>query len=440
MTVTVALFTRDLRVHDNPVLSAAHRAGDAVVPLFVVDESMFAGPNASPNRLRFLAAALRELDDELRRIGGRLIVRRGKVVDEVERVVAETGAGGVHIAAEVSHFGTRRERLLRERLDTRDCRVQVHTASVTSVDPGSLRPSSGRDHFAVFSPYLRRWEAAQRRTVLDAPRHLTVPDIESEDPDAVGLDAGSASPRLRVGGETTGRKLLRRWLSGPVVEYADSNDDLTADATSRLSPYLHFGCLSAGEVLARIDMSDPGGYAFARQLAWRDFHHQVLAARPDAAHSDYRPGPIEVRPDTQAFEAWTAGQTGFPIVDAPMRQLREEGWMPGRARLITASFLAKTLRGGWRGGADHFRYWLVDGDLANNQMNWQWVAGTGTDTRPNRTLNPLRQAQRFDPDGSYTRRWLPELSRLDGPAIHRPWRADIDPATYPAPIVEVPGM
>ncbi|MGY2061316.1 FAD-binding domain-containing protein, partial [Nocardia gipuzkoensis] len=222
--------------------------------------------------------------------------------------------------------------------------------------------------------------------------------------------------------------------------YATASDDLAADVTSRLSPYLHFGCLSPIEILHHIDMDSPSGEAFARQLAWRDFHHQVLAARPDAGWKDYRPRPIRWRDDPHAVRAWQDGRTGFPIVDAGMRQLREEGWMPGRARLITASFLTKSLRVDWRIGAEHFRYWLVDADVANNQLNWQWTAGTGTDTRPNRVLNPLRQADRFDPDGEYVRRWIPELRHLDGASVHRPWRAGILAADYPAPILECNGM
>ncbi|WP_063064111.1 cryptochrome/photolyase family protein [Nocardia violaceofusca] len=440
MGVAVALFTRDLRVHDNPMLTAAQRAGDAVVPLFVLDESLIAGSGAAPNRVRFLAAALDELDDELQSRGGHLVLRRGKVVDEVERIVAQTQAESVHLAAEVSYYGKRRQSALRDRLESHDCQVHTHAATVTSVDLDAIEPSTGRDHFAVFTPYFRRWESARHRRPLPPPKNLEVPRLDGEQPGLDELRTARTSPNLRVGGETTGRKMLRRWLSDGVTAYEETNDDLAADATSHLSPYLHFGCLSAAEVVSRLDMSDPGAHSFARQLAWRDFHHQVLAARPAAAWSDYRSGPVEIRKDEQAFEAWTHGRTGFPIVDAPMRQLRDEGWMPGRARLITASFLAKTLRLDWRIGAAHFRYWLVDGDVANNQMNWQWVAGTGTDTRPNRTLNPLRQAHRFDPEGEYVRRWLPELAHLSGAAVHRPWREDVDNATYPAPIVEVPGM
>ncbi|GAA5086794.1 cryptochrome/photolyase family protein [Nocardia iowensis] len=441
MTVTIALFTRDLRVHDNPVLTAAHREGASVVPLFVIDDAIAAGRFASPNRARFLAAALAELDAELRAIGGRLVVRRGDVGTEVDRIAAQVHAESVHIAADVSGYSRRREQALRERLARRDCLLHTHAASITAADPEVLVPSTGRDHFAIFTPYFRRWSEAHQRKPLGKPRGLTVPEVASEPlPEAEQLRAGPTSPQLAVGGETTGRKMLRDWLSGPIEAYEDRNDYLAADATSRLSPYLHFGCVSPAELVHRVDMSTAGGHAFARQLAWRDFHHQLLAARPDAAWSDYRPRSIGWRDDPQAVAAWRDGRTGYPVIDAAMRQLLAEGWMPGRARLITASFLAKSLRVDWRVGADHFLRWLVDGDLANNQLNWQWVAGTGTDTRPNRVLNPLRQAKRYDPDGEYVRRWVPELAHLSGAAVHMPWRANIDPAVYPAPIIECVGM
>ncbi|WP_236654313.1 FAD-binding domain-containing protein, partial [Streptacidiphilus anmyonensis] len=172
--------------------------------------------------------------------------------------------------------------------------------------------------------------------------------------------------------------------------------------------------------------------------AWRDFHHQVLAARPDASRSDYRARHDRWRDAPAELEAWRQGRTGYPLVDAGMRQLRAEGWMHNRARMITASFLCKTLGIDWRAGARHFLSLLVDGDVANNQLNWQWVAGTGTDTRPNRVLNPVTQAKRYDPDGEYVRRWVPELARLDAPAIHEPWklpaglRAELG---YPEPLV-----
>ncbi|MGI5219487.1 cryptochrome/photolyase family protein [Nocardia sp. CA-290969] len=434
----VALFTRDLRVRDNPVLTAAHRAGGTVVPLFVLDEAILARRECPPNRAHFLATALSELDTELRALGGRLVVRSGDVAGQVARVAAETGAATVHIAADVSAYSRGREERLRQRLarDRRD--LCVHQHSVTVLAPGESTPA-GRDHFAVFTPYFRRWTAAQRRAPLRAPHHLELPAIDSGTlPRPGDLASGDRSPDLSVGGETTGRKMLRTWLSRGVTEYARDSDDLAADATSHLSPYLHFGCLSPADLVRRTDESTAGGAAFLRQLAWRDFHHQVLAARPRAAWHDYRDREIRWRTDEQAVRAWSEGRTGYPIVDAGMRQLHAQGWMPNRARLIAASFLTKTLRVDWRIGARHFLYWLVDADLANNQLNWQWVAGTGNDTRPNRVLNPLRQAERYDPDGTYVRRWIPELAHLEGRAVHRPWRSPVE--NYPAPIIECPGM
>lgn len=184
----------------------------------------------------------------------------------------------------------------------------------------------------------------------------------------------------------------------------------------------------------------PGADAFVRQLAWRDFHHQVLAARPDAAWEDYRTRHDRWRSDEDEVEAWRAGRTGYPLVDAAMRQLAYEGWMHNRGRMLVACFLTKTLYADWRVGARHFLDLLVDGDLANNQLNWQWMAGTGTDTRPNRVLNPVIQGKRFDPRGAYVRRWVPELAELADGEIHEPWkltgprRAAID---YPDPLVDL---
>jgi deoxyribodipyrimidine photo-lyase len=181
--------------------------------------------------------------------------------------------------------------------------------------------------------------------------------------------------------------------------------------------------------------STPGALAFVRQLAWRDFHHQVLAARPAASRADYRSRADRWHHDEQETAAWREGRTGFPVVDAAMRQLAQEGWMHNRARLIAASFLTKSLYQDWRTGAEHFLSLLVDGDVANNQLNWQWMAGTGNDTRPNRVLNPLIQADRFDPRGDYVRRWVPELRGIAGTAVHRPWKLPEPPADYPPPII-----
>ncbi|MEU6236532.1 deoxyribodipyrimidine photo-lyase [Kitasatospora sp. NPDC047058] len=423
MTVSIALFTQDLRLHDNPVLHAARTAADQVVPLFVVDPAVEAAGFAAPNRLAFLADCLTDLDASLRRIGSRLTVRRGDTAEQTARVAAETGATTVHVAAGVTAFAHRREERLHAALGDR---LHVHDASVTVVPPGRITPA-GRDHYAVFTPYHRAWQQTPHRTVLGAPRVLHTPDGIGSDTLVIG---DPDSPALPPGGETAARARWRRW---DVDAYADVHDDLAGDATSRLSPYLHFGCLSPTELVAGALRHDgEGAQAFVRQLAWRDFHHQVLAARPDAARRDYRARDDQWHRDEREAEAWRQGRTGYPIVDAGMRQLAHEGWMHNRARLLTASFLAKSLYLDWRIGADHFLSLLVDGDVANNQLNWQWVAGTGTDTRPNRVLNPLRQADRYDPDGDYVRRWVPELAHLPGPAVHRPWLLAPD---YPSPLV-----
>jgi deoxyribodipyrimidine photo-lyase len=368
--VTIALFTRDLRIRDNPVLAAAQRAGDAVVPLFVLDEAILSSRFNTPNRAHFMAAALAELDDELRAAGGRLVIRRGTLAAEVDRVVADLPVTQVHVAADVSGYSARREQQLRGRLARRHCALHTHPATITVVAPGALAPSTGREHFAVFTPYFRRWSAAARRKPLGRPHSLTVPPIRGDAPPRPAqICPGAASPQLPVGGETTGRRLLRRWLAGGIHDYHAFHDDLAADATSRLSPYLHFGCLSPTEIVDRTDTSTLGGEAFVRQLAWRDFHHQVLAAHPEVATADYRTHHDRWHHDPGAAQAWREGRTGYPIVDAGLRQLLAQGWMHNRARLITASFLTKTLYLDWRIGAAHFQHWLVDADLAHNNLN-----------------------------------------------------------------------
>ncbi|MEW1613266.1 MULTISPECIES: deoxyribodipyrimidine photo-lyase [unclassified Streptomyces] len=436
MNVAVVLFTSDLRLHDNPVLRSALRDADRVVPLFVQDDGVHRAGFAAPNRLAFLADCLADLDAGLRRRGGRLIVRTGTAAEEVRRLVEETGAQAVHMAADVSGYAARREEQLRTALADSGCELRIHDAVVTALAPGRVVPT-GRDHFAVFTPYFRRWEAAGVRGTLTAPRTVRLPDGElASDPLPARTDVKGVSPALADGGEQAGRKLAMSWLKGEMAHYADGHDDLAGDATSRLSPHLHFGTLSAAELANRArEKGGPGGEAFVRQLAWRDFHHQVLAARHDASWSDYRPRQDRWRSDEDEITAWKTGRTGYPVVDAAMRQLAHEGWMHNRGRLLTASFLTKTLYVDWRVGARHFLELLVDGDIVNNQLNWQWIAGTGTDTRPNRVLNPVIQGKRFDPRGAYVRRWVPELAEVAGSAIHEPWK--VKGLDYPEPVVDL---
>ncbi|HEV7627058.1 MAG TPA: deoxyribodipyrimidine photo-lyase [Streptomyces sp.] len=438
MTVSVALFTADLRLHDNPVLRAALAAADEVVPLFVLDSGVRAAGFDVPNRRAFLADCLSDLDAGLRERGGRLVLRRGEAVEETCRVASECGAQQVHMAADVSWYAQRREDRLRSGLESDGRLLCVHDAVVTALPPGAVTPV-GRDHFAVFTPYWRRWEAAGLRAVVGAPRVVHVPQGVSSVELPGRSDVKDVSPGLAAGGEREGRARFASWRGRPMKEYADRHDDLPGDVTSRLSPHLHFGTLSPVELVHRARQTEgEGPEAFVRQLAWRDFHHQVLAARPRTSWEDYRRREDRWRHDEEEIAAWKEGRTGYPLVDAAMRQLKHEGWMHNRARLLAASFLTKTLYVDWRVGARHFLGLLVDGDVANNQLNWQWVAGTGNDTRPNRVLNPLTQAKRFDPDGTYVRRWVPELSGVAGASVHQPWklpereRAGLD---YPEPLI-----
>jgi deoxyribodipyrimidine photo-lyase len=443
MNVSVVVFTADLRLHDHPPLRAALDCSPQVVPLFVRDPAVDAAGFAAPNRLAFLTDCLRDLDVALRSRGGRLVLRSGDPVEEVCRVAGEADAGDVHLSADVSAYARRREERLRRALAADGRRLHVHDSVTTAVAPGTPAPASS-DHFAVFTPYFRRWSQEHPRTPVDAPRVVRVPDSVGSDELPSPTTVTGVSPGLARGGESEGRKRFAAWLRTGVDLYGDRHDDLAGDATSRLSPHLHFGTLSPAEVVHRTRQKNgPGAEAFVRQLAWRDFYRQVLAVRPEAAWADYRDRHDRWRSQEDArddIEAWRAGRTGYPVVDAAMRQLLHEGWMHNRARLLTASFLTKTLYVDWRVGARHFLDLLVDGDLANNQLNWQWMAGTGTDTRPNRVLNPLAQAKRHDPDGTYVRRWVPELRQLAGSAVHQPWKADGPQRAalpYPEPLVDL---
>jgi deoxyribodipyrimidine photo-lyase len=416
----IVVFTRDLRVHDNPTLQAACGSAERIVPLFVLDRAILGSSSLAPNRATFLVDALRDLDESLCRRGSGLVIRCGDPAEETAALASEVGAHSVHVSADWSRHARSRQRRLGERLSAAGVVLYVHDHTVAVVPPGVVFPK-GRDHFAVFTPYHRRWSDLPVRPVLDPPGRLLSPRVRrGRIPDAEALRSGPRAGRLPQGGENAARRRMQVWLRSSVASYADRRDVLACDDTSRLSPYLHLGCLSPVELISRAGRS-AGARAFVRQLAWRDFNLQLLAARPEVASQDYRHHRDRWRHDEDAFAAWRAGRTGYPVVDAAMRQLRQEGWMHNRARLIAASFLTKSLHLDWREGARHFLHLLVDGDVANNQLNWQWVAGTGTDTRSNRVLNPLRQAERYDPDGAYVRRYVTELAHIDGPAVHAPW-------------------
>jgi deoxyribodipyrimidine photo-lyase len=408
------LFTRDLRVRDNPALAVACEQADLVVPLFVVDGRLM---SAAPNRGRFLLESLADLRESLRARGGDLTVRHGSAEAEVIQLATETGAQMVFVAGDVSRYAARRQTAL-----ARECarhRLELRVSlGVTVVPPGELRPAGG-DHYKVFTPYWHAWRESRWRRPSAVPHAVRLPPgVRTGE---LPVPRGGVSPFLQPGGETAGSQQARAWLDGALCGYADGHDDLAGARTSRLSAYLRFGCLSPLE-LAHLARRRPSGEEFVRQLAWRDFFYQVTAAFPDLARAPYRPREQRWRQDQDAFEAWRAGRTGIPIVDAGLRQLAAEGYMHNRARLIAAHFLTRILQIDWRLGYRHFFALLADGDVASNAGNWQWAAGTGNNPRPGGTMNMLRQARRFDPSGDYVRRYLPELAGLNSADIHMPWR------------------
>ncbi|TKK90252.1 deoxyribodipyrimidine photo-lyase [Herbidospora galbida] len=411
--VIIVLFNRDLRITDHPALHQACQDARQVVPLFVID------PAIPPRgRAGFLIECLEDLRRSLREKGADLVVRRGDVVEETMRVAAETGATAIYASGDVTARARRREsRFAGENIDFQTF------PGVTIVPPAKLKPATG-DHYRVFTPFYRAWSEIRWRPLVETPETISMPEVRPGD-----IPTARRKPHL-PGGEHEVRRRLDLWLRHCLGDYAAGHDDLAGDHTSRLSPYLRFGCVSPLELATR----SGGSEEFVRQLCWRDFYAQVTFAFPRMNHDDYRPGRGEWRHDKEVEDAWREGMTGVPIVDAGMRQLIAEGWMHNRARLIVASFLTKTLRIDWRVGADHFEELLLDGDVANNYGNWQWVAGTGNDTRPYRMLNPVRQAKKFDQDGEYIRRYVPELANVPTATLHEPWRAPSPVLGYTSPI------
>ena len=430
----VVVFTRDLRVRDHPALTAAIAQSEQIVPLFVFDDDVIARRAVGPNRWQFLLDSLQSLDVSLRERGSLLMFRRGRWIDEVVRLVRAVDAQAVYLSDD--HSALAKRRLMALQQASREHRFRVHAhAGITVVPPANSRTQTGGD-YKVFTPYYRSWLAASWRPVCAPAEHIDSPSTVDAGslPQLHELTGGRASPRLARGGEVEGLAALRAWAPG-LPGYDDVHNDLAADATSRCAPYLHFGCLSPLEVASRLRDRD-GSAPFVRQLCWRDFFHQVLDVDPTRAWRDVRPRGDQWDHDDESFSAWAEGRTGYPVVDAGMRQLSAEGFMHNRARMIVASFLTKDLYQDWRRGAAHFASLLADADVACNQLNWQWVAGTGNDPNAFRVFNPTLQGRRFDPRGEYIRRYVPELRDVTTAEIHDPTPLVRHAAGYPGPIVD----
>lgn len=417
MSATSILWLRrDLRLHDLPALVAAAAQGD-VLPVFVLDERLLV---ESSVRTACLLRALRSAQESY---DGNIVVRKGKPEEVLPRLASEVGANTIHISGESQPWGRIRDQRVRNALG--DDVELVATGSPYAVSPGTIANQSGKP-FQVFTPFSKAWRAHGWPAPAVVPKGLKfTTGIESLDvPQPPDLDQDLPE----VGEEAA----LKRWAGflDVVDDYGKMRDIPGVDGTSMMSMHLKFGTVHPRTLLADLDEGHPGQRKFATELAWREFYADVLWHNPESEYKDLKPGLKDISyedPETDddvaaQFTAWKQGRTGFPFVDAGMRQLATTGWMHNRVRMVVASFLTKDLHIWWPHGARYFMELLRDGDPASNSHGWQWTAGTGTDASPYfRVFNPITQGLRFDPDGAYIRQWIPELRHLEGKRAHEPW-------------------
>ncbi len=425
---------RDLRLADHPALLRARATGGTVVPVFVLDQRLWR--RAGLPRQAFLAGALADL---AARTGGALQVLSGDPVTTIPATARHLGADSVHVSEEFTPYGRCRDEAVASRLPAGV--AWVATGSPYAVSPGRVRKDDGAP-FRVFTPFSRAWLRHGWRD--PAPGVRTVDWQAYEGPHAADLPAAPDLGDVAIP-EPTEAAALAAWgafRDQRLHDYAAERNDPGKDTTSRLSAYLHLGLIHPRTLLADLaGRSGPGVDVWRTELCWREFYADVLHHHPASSWGNYDERFDRLRWDTddrarERFGRWQRGETGFPIVDAGMRQLAAEGWLHNRVRMIVASFLVKDLHCPWQWGARFFLEHLVDGDLASNNHGWQWTAGSGTDASPYvRVFNPMLQGEKFDPSGDYVRRWVPALRGLSGDAVHTPW-AHGAPEGYPERMVD----
>ncbi len=443
---------KDLRTSDHAPLRRALATGE-VVPLFVLDPYFFAPARARelPHRMQFLLDSLRALEADLAERGSRLLVVSGKSVEVVPRLVREWQADRVVAQTWVEPFARERDRRLHDALGDK---LELHEGE-TLLPPGSLRTLAGKP-YSVFSQFARVFhQTAMIGKPLPPPRALpAVPeDIRARTcaiPTCAELGI-ERNPAVLPGGERAAKARLRRFLRNAAADYPEHRDRMDLAGTSRLSADLKFGTISARQVWTALENALDGTAAarsFLNELVWREFTHSTLWDRPELLDKPFRPAFVGFpwRHDETRWRRWVVGRTGYPVVDAASRQLLGEGFVHNRARMISASFLTKHLLIDYRRGEAHYMKYLTDGDWAQNNAGWQWSAGCGCDAQPYfRVFNPVTQGEKFDPQGDYVRRWVPELARMPARHIHRPWQAPEAVlraagvelgATYPRPVIE----
>lgn len=451
MTVTLTWLRRDLRLHDHGALAAAFAAKLPVQPVFVFDSDILAQfPAKDDRRLSFLAARLCQMDAELRKRGGGLLVLHGSAGLLIPKLAAALGAQGVTAAEDYEAATRARDMQVGKALGAQLRLVQDH---VIFAPDAILR--DGEAPYKVFTPYSKAWKEAlapaaiSGRAVHDKGRYADFDAMRGLAAQAglapIDLSQGAAHALAQVGYTYHEDRLwtvhdvpkrLRDFLAHKAKGYKDTRDIMGMEGTSRLSPYIRFGLVSIREcVQGAVEM---GADTWLNELIWREFYIMNLFHFPESAHMEWNPkyrDVLEWSQDASQLAAWKEGRTGYPLVDAAMRQLLEEGWMHNRARMVVASFLTKHLRTDWRLGEAHFAQYLMDYEQASNVGGWQWAASTGTDAQPYfRVFNPTLQSERFDAKGDYIRRYVPELAKLSAKEIHAPWM--FRGAGYIPPIVE----
>lgn len=452
MPTVVHWFRRDLRVTDNTALHAAWTQGARLVPVFIWDDAILRSPEVGPARVGFLLRSLASLARNLESLGHRLIVRRGPPAEVLVNLARETQATAIHTNRDYEPYATARDQSVAQALASVGVEFVAHKDAVIW-ERREILTLAG-DPYTVFTPYARAWRARPIPSPvprIGPPKTPVVADLATlplpDDPAGLGHPL---SQDLFPAGEHAGQEVLRRFVQARLHTYHTARNHPADDTgTSRLSAHLRFGTVNIRTVLARWQtaMKDippaarRGGETWQSELIWREFYLQILANYPRVASGNFRPeyDALEWSGTDEQFAAWCAGDTGYPIVDAAMRCLRATGWMHNRLRMIVAMFLTKDLLISWQRGERHFMRELVDGDLAANNGGWQWSAGTGTDAAPYfRIFNPVTQGQKFDPDGTFVRRWVPELRDLDADAIHCPWENPLLLARtgYRPPIVD----
>jgi deoxyribodipyrimidine photo-lyase len=405
-------FRRDLRIGDHPALLEAMKNSDEIVPLFILDKAQIA--EAGEKLLAYMGQSLRALDESL---GNTLHIIEGDQVEVLQDLIARYEVKEVHISAEYERYGA-----------MRDARVEaagiplIRTGSPYAVAPGRVRKPSDDTPYKVYTPFYRGWRTHGWRAPVATPKNIKAPTPPAQYrafPDFVMPQ----DVRVIEAGEAAALKRFKEFSKKGLDSYDENRNFAGIDGTSKLSTYLKFGEIHPRTLLADLGESKAHD-TFRKEIAWREFYADVLCNNPDTDTEYYAPRFKEMRYDKpgKQFKAWCDGKTGYPFVDAAMRQLVQEGWMHNRTRMVVASFLVKDLHLEWQLGERFFAQHLVDYDVASNAHGWQWTAGTGTDASPYyRVFNPIEQGRRFDENGDYIRKYVPELAHLSAAEIHEPW-------------------